>query len=237
MKSLVSPPSTLVQPWTVAGMLAFLPHLIAVVLATVQRPEFSNRIQYLSELGERGSSTAIVANYLGILPTGVLLACFGVGVFLRFRADRLMAAAGALIVLHGVLRVVAAIFPCDPGCRPIFPTTSQTVHNMAATVAFVSLTTSLFLAGSWLRARRHETWIVAATFSLGALAVAAQGMLVAAPTGSPGLYQRLALGALQLWVALLAFHLSRRTTVLYLASGEVVDRRGRPAAQRGAREA
>jgi hypothetical membrane protein len=210
MNRLDSSPPTRVKLWALAGMIAFLPHLVAVALASTRRPGFSHRVQFLSELGERGSATAFVTNYLGILPTGILLACFGFGVVMRFRADRRMVIAGALIVLHGVLRAVAALFPCDPGCRPILPTESQTIHNAAATAAFLSLTTALFVAGSWLRAKRHGRTIIVATYVLGAVAIAAQGMLVAAPMGTPGLYQRLALGALQLWVALMAFHFSRR---------------------------
>ena len=205
-----SPVVTGITPWMLAGMLAFLPHLIAVVLATLQRPGFSHTAQFLSELGERGSTTAALTNYAGILPTGLLFVAFGLGLLLRYRADRRLAAAGGLIVLHGVCRMLAAFFPCDPGCKPVFPTSSQSIHNVAATVALVSLTAALFVAGAWLISQRRGAVIVSATYLLGALAVAAQVLLVVGSAANLGLYQRLSLGALQVWVALLALHLALR---------------------------
>ena len=207
MKMLASRSSRVLRPWQLAGIVAFLPHLLAVVMATVQRPEFSHRLQYLSELGERGSVTATLTNYLGIIPTGILFASFGLGLVLHYRAHRLLTIAGALIILHGLCRVLAALFPCEFGCRPSSPTLSQMIHNSSATVAFVSLTASLFMAGPWLVANKRGAAIVAATYLLGLMAVAAQVVLITSPAASPGLFQRLALGALQLWVTLLALHL------------------------------
>ena len=206
MNTLVPHSSHVLRPWQLAGIVAFLPHLLAVIIATVHRPEFSHRLQYLSELGERGSTTATLTNYLGIIPTGILFASFGLGIVLHYRAYRLLTVTGVLIVLHGLCRVLAALFPCDFGCRPNSPTLSQMIHNSSATVAFVSLTASLFIAGRWLVANKRGSAIVAATYSLGLVAVAAQVVLVISPATSPGLFQRLALGALQLWVTVLALH-------------------------------
>jgi hypothetical membrane protein len=199
------------KPWMLAGMVAFVPHLLAVVLATFQRPGFSHTAQYLSELGERGSVSAALTNFAGIVPTGVLFVGFGIGLAATCRSQRHLAIAGALIVLHGACRMLAAFFPCDPGCRPVVPSASQSIHNLSVTVGFVSLTTALFVVGAWLIARKRGAAMVTATYAAGALAVAAQALVVLGPATGVGLYQRVALGALQLWVALLALHLSRGT--------------------------
>lgn len=198
-----------IRPWMLAGMFAFVPHLVAVLAASAQRPGFSHRMQYLSELGERGSATAGLVNFAGILPTGLLLAWFGLGLLLLYRGQRAMAVCGSLIVLHGVCRVIVAFFPCDAGCRPLLPSHSQSIHNLAASIGFVALTAAVFTAAAWLRARRRGIGIVAASYALGATAVAAQVLLVVAPGTSTGLYQRVALGALQLWVVLFAIHSGR----------------------------
>ncbi len=184
-----------------------MPHLVAVVVASYQRPLFDHRLQFISELGERGSSTAFVTNFLGIVPTGLLLAVFGVGLVVRYREHRLLASAGLLIVLHGLCRVVAAFFPCDVGCRPAVLSISQVVHNVSATVAVISLTAALFTAGAWLATSKRGVVAVGATYALGVISLVAQGLLVVKiPAGDVGLYQRVALGALQLWVAIFALY-------------------------------
>lgn len=194
--------------WMFAGLLAFAPHLVAVLIAASLHPGFNHRAQFISELGERGSSTAFLINFLGVLPTGGLLAAFGLGLLLSYRAHRLLAVAGALITLHGLCRVLTAFFPCDVGCRPAVPSLSQLVHNAAAIVAFVALTGALFTAGAWLFKRKRGAAAVATTYALGVTAVLAQVLLVVgAGNGNDGLYQRVALGSLQLWVSLLALHL------------------------------
>ena len=206
-------PSHRFAAWQLAGLVAFVPHLIAVVLASAQRPGFDHRAQFLSELGERGSTSAFVVNFLGVAPTGVLFAIFGVGLLLHFRTQRSLAVAGAFITLHGLCRVLAACFPCDAGCRPIDPSTAQLVHNASATVAFVSLTAALFTVGAWLIKRRRRGSITTVTYVIGGLALVAQAMLLIHPYGgNVGLYQRVALGSLQLWVAILAFNLMSRRT-------------------------
>jgi hypothetical membrane protein len=197
------------RPWHFAGLLAWVPHFVAVAYAGAQRTHYSHRAQYLSELGERGSTTAAVTNYFGIVPTGLLFIVFGLGVALHHRAQRLLLAAGSLIALHGLCRVLAAVFPCDVGCRPSAPSFSQAVHNFTATTAFVSLTAALFTAAAWMVRRRRGGAVVALSYALGVIAALSQGLLVMHPEGNNvGAYQRVALGALEAWVVVLAVHLA-----------------------------
>lgn len=192
--------------WPLAGALAFLPHMVAILLATSRRPGFDHAKQYLSELGERGSETAALMNFVGIIPTGLLIAVFGFGLLRAYRSEPRLVAAGSLIAVHGICRVAAGLFPCDLGCRPAFPSMSQSIHNTSAAIGYVSLTTAVFFAGAWLLARRRGAFVIAATYGLGVCAVAALLMLFFNLGGQLGLYQRFALLALQLWVALFALH-------------------------------
>ena len=192
--------------WPLAGAFAFLPHLVAIFLATSRRPGFDHVKQYLSELGERGSDTASLMNFLGIVPTGLLIAVFGAGLLKAYRNEPRLVVAGSLIVIHGIFRVAAGLFPCDLGCRPASPSISQSIHNISAAMGYVSLTTAVFFAGAWLLARRRGAFIVTATYALGVCAAAALLMLFLNVGGQLGLYQRIALLALQLWVAFFALH-------------------------------
>ena len=192
--------------WPLAGAFAFLPHLVAIFLATSRRPGFDHVTQYLSELGERGSDTASLMNFLGIVPTGLLIAVFGAGLLKAYRNEPRLVVAGSLIVIHGIFRVAAGLFPCDLGCRPASPSLSQSIHNTSAAMGYISLTTAVFFAGAWLLARRRGAFIVTATYALGVCAAAALLILLLNVGGQLGLYQRIALLALQLWIAVFALH-------------------------------
>lgn len=197
------------RPWHVAGLVAWVPHLLAVVYVTSRRPGYSHRSQFLSELGERGGEAAAIMNFLGIAPTGILFMLFGAGLAWHRRADRTLLAVGGLIAVHGLGRVLGALFSCDAGCRPEHPSFSQVAHGMAALAASLALTAALFSAAAWLIARRQGPAVIAVTWALGAIAVLSHALLLMHPEGGHvGLYQRVGLGALQAWVAVFAVHLA-----------------------------
>lgn len=200
-------PSRLFLSWLAAGALSFLPHLAAIIVATTMRPNFDHKRQFLSELGDSASPTAALFNYFGIMPTGVLILVFGVGLALVFRAELPLRLAGALVAVHGLCRICAAMFPCDAGCRPLSPSYSQMVHNATATTAFLALTVALFVVGAWLIKRRQPISIIVLTYSLGIVAIAAQALLALGSAASTGLYQRVALGALQLWLVVFSVYI------------------------------
>ncbi|MDQ2733480.1 MAG: DUF998 domain-containing protein [Pseudomonadota bacterium] len=198
------------KPWQLAGMVAFVPHLAVVTLASWQRPSFSQRAQYLSELGERGSPTSTLTNLFGVFPTGLLFLVFGIGVIVHYRRSHLLVLSGALVAVHGVARIAAAFFPCDAGCRPSSPSLSQGVHNFAATLAMVALCAALFFAGAWLIRKRKGVLIISLTYFFGLVAVTALMALAVWPDESAGLYRRVALGSMELWVTVFAVFLAIR---------------------------
>jgi hypothetical membrane protein len=195
------------RQWYFFGVVAFLPHLLAVLLASSQRHPFDHTQQFLSELGERGSTTANLMNYFGILPTGTLIALFAVVILSNAGKAPLLRIAGGLILIHGVCRVVAALFPCDVGCHPAVPSLSQFIHNVAAAVGFLALVAAPFVVGRWLLVQRRGLAIVGATFFLGSVATASLILFNINAAGGVGLYQRIALGSLQLWLSIFALHL------------------------------
>ena len=199
-----------VATWLLVGATSFIPHLVAVVSATLQRPGFDHKRQFLSELGERGSSTANVFNFLGVIPTGILILIFGLGLVYFYRHEMLLKIAGVLVSIHGAFRVAAAVFPCDAGCRPEYPTSSQVNHNAVATGAFIALTVALFIVGVWLIKRREGIATIVVTYVLGAVAVGMQVWLTLGTASTTGLAQRMALAALQLWIVALSAHLYHR---------------------------
>ena len=194
--------------WKIVGALAFLPHLAAVIAASLQRPGYDHLSQFLSELGERGSVTGPVMNYGGIVPTGVMLTLFGLGLSLHCRKESLARIAGLLIAIHGLCRIATGLFPCDLGCQPVASSASQQIHKLSATVGFIALTAAAFTMGAYSLIKRLGSDLVVASYAAGVVASIALLAIAHGGTGFAGLYQRIALGALQAWVTYLALRLS-----------------------------
>lgn len=185
---------------------------VVVVLMTVMAgaltPGYSHVSQYISELGARGAPWEMAVRFAGFLPAGMLLLGFCV---LAHRAlprsrDVTWGLAGLAVYAAGYL--VAAVFPCDPGCRPAEPSLAQAIHN--AVGLFGYLLAPLVL---WRLARAARSWPAAGRLVL-AGHLAAGCALVALLTLSPssatvGLSQRLMEAAVLAWVLLCGLYVAR----------------------------
>src|SRR5688572_22335432 len=100
----------------VCGMLAPLLWASAIIYCGSARPGYSHFAQYISELGERGSSTELVMRYAGFVPTGLMHIAFAAFLYVAIRRERLAAIAAALLAVNGLGRIGAGLFSCDPGC-------------------------------------------------------------------------------------------------------------------------
>jgi hypothetical membrane protein len=179
--------------------------LAVLLIAGGIRPDFSHLTNYVSELGERGSTTEAFVRYGGFVLTGLLYTCFAAAAAATFpRAAGLLG--GALIALDGVGRVGAGIFPCEPGCAPV---SGVNFHRLFATVGFVSGTLAAFVWGGLLRGITRYRGL--ARFSIASGVVAATSLVILTTTTSlaEGLFEHLATVALSIWLLTMATRLSR----------------------------
>ncbi len=188
------------------GILAPLLWLSLIGMAGAMRPEFNHITHYISELGERGSSTEFMMRYAAFEFTGLLYLCFAAVLMATFR-DSILAA--GLIGLDGLGRIGAGVFPCDPGCLGL--TLSQELHRLFATVGFVS---GILAAIAWGVIFRRHGWPLRLTwYSIGTGILALIFLLLMSwsrnPVNTPGLFEHLATGVLSLWVLVFAARLMR----------------------------
>jgi len=181
--------------------------LIAVAGAT--RPEFNHITQYISELGERGSSTEFMMRYAAFEFTGFLYLCFASALLTTFRDGWRSALAAALIGLDGLGRIGAGVFACDPGCGGL--SSSQELHRLFATVGFLS---GILAAVAWGITFRRHGWLQGLTwYSVGSGILALVFLVLMSwnrnPVNAPGLFEHLATGVLSLWVLVFATRLMR----------------------------
>lgn len=183
--------------------------LLLIIVAGTMRPEFSHVAQYISELGERGSSTEYMMRYAAFGLTGLLYLSFATALLAIFRGGRLSAVAAALIGLDGLGRIGAGVFACDLGCEGL--STNQELHRLFATIGFLS---GVLAAVVWgITFKQYRFLQRYANYSIWSGILALVFLLLMSwssnPVNAPGLFEHLATGLLSLWILVFATTLIR----------------------------
>jgi hypothetical protein len=181
-----------------------------VLIAGSLTPEYSHVSQYISELGAQGAPHEWSVRFFGFLPAGVLLLGFCFFAYRALPRSRITALGLLGLGVFAAGYLVAAAFPCDPGCRPRIPSTSQIVHNAGGFIGYL-LAPAFVLA----LARAAHSWPQAkwlARVGYGAAGLALIGMLSLSPSSpAAGLSQRLLEASVLGWTALCGVYLLRRS--------------------------
>ena len=192
----------------IAGPLVFV---VVVIVCGALRPGYNHMTQFISELGEHGGAYAALMNYGGFMPMAVLLVLFAVALVTRLPRTPLSLLGALLVAVFAVGVFAAGINSCDPGCVGAPPTRAQQLHTKVSIIAFRSLILATFVWGLYFW--RLASWRRFAYYTLltGVLAVGLLfGMITSIPERAvTGLMQRLFLGSLFLWLALMAWRVWR----------------------------
>jgi len=201
----------LLKAGILCGVLAPLLWAAAIVYCGTARPGYSHFVQYISELGERGSSTELLMRYGAFVPTGLMHLAFAGTLALAFRSSRLGVIAAILLGLNGLARIGAGFFPCEVGCEKT-GSLGALMHSLSAAVGFLALVVSAALWGVVFRRIRDLQNLAAYSVVSGILGLAFLLLMVwSAEHGTArGLFERLSSGVLSLWILAFALRLRRR---------------------------
>jgi hypothetical membrane protein len=203
------------------GMLAPLLWASAIVLCGGLRPEYSYYTQYISELGERGSSTELIMRYAGFVPTGLMHMAFAAFLYFAVKGGRPAAIAAMLVGINGLARIGAGLFPCEPGCVSPEKVLSQQLHSLSASVGFFALVGAAVTWGVLMRRNRNLRGLSLYSVGCGTLGLAFLLLMVwsDALRAGTGLYERLSSGVLSMWLFVFAARLWRLGTQGVSAGG------------------
>jgi hypothetical membrane protein len=193
------------------GVLAPLLWASAIVFCGTLRPGFNHFTQYISELGERGSSTELLMRYGAFVATGLMHLAFAGALATIFKSSRLGVVAAILIGLNGVARIAAGFFPCETGCEGT-GSLGQRMHSLSAGVGFLALVVSTVLWSVVFARTRILKNLAAYSAVSGVLGLAFLLLTIwSAEHGTArGLFERLSSGVLSLWILVFALRLARR---------------------------
>ena len=182
-----------------------------VLLCASLRPDYNHATQVMSVLGETGGPHAFLMNAAGFVPAGALFIAFGVSLASLVPRMPLSTLGSLLVCGFGAGIVAAGIFSCDPGCPRDAISIEATLHIVVSIVAFVS---GVCACGVWaLVFRKLEAWQSLWPYSAASAVVAVVLLLIfneSARSGEfKGVWQRLFLGTLYLWHAVIGVHAFR----------------------------
>lgn len=177
-----------------------------VIIAGYYTPGYNHLFQHISELGAKDAPYEWNVRFLGFLPAGIMLLsfCFFAHMTLPRSRGKTLGLIGLVIFALGY--IVAAFFPCDPGCRPNEPSTSQLIHNVGGFIGYLLAPFFLLVlalaARSWPRAK----WLVMFGFLASFLTLLCIFTLFPA-SPVPGLSQRLLETLVLTWSMFCGFYL------------------------------
>jgi hypothetical protein len=154
-------------------------------------PAYDPARDFISELGDATAPDAWAVNWIGFLPTGLLIAAFAI--FAWAALPRSATAAFALIgvILFASGYVGAAFFPCDTGCEGSTSSFSQQMHYATGLPGYFLAPVTMLLLAFAARRWPGGAWIAPLAFigAAGTLAGLA-GTVNMFESETPGLWQR-----------------------------------------------
>ena len=195
----------MIRAGLLCGLIAPVLWAAAIIIAGAMRPGFDHIDQYISELGERGSSTEYFMRYGGFILTGIMHVGFAAALYASLvpltGRPRLTLLVAVLVALDGIGRAGAGVFSCEPGCAAP-EVLRQRLHGLSATMAFLSIAAAASLAAILCYRNRRLRPLSAYSLASGCAGLIFLVMMSASEATHvhTGLYERLASGVLSLWV-------------------------------------
>lgn len=199
------------------GPLAVMIDVLITAWLGALDPNYSHIRQFISELGETGRPNVAVYSVWCVF-YGLLFACFALALARSLDGHKgAWLGPGALLVV-AACSILSGFFPCDPAC--VGETMSARVHILVGEVATAATVIAPFLTSIGMRGSQAWRSCQAPTLAAGVLLAAVAVWLAVchyAHLGRSacalGAAQRLFLGILYGWVAVVAIRLWRLGSV------------------------
>lgn len=201
----------LVTVAAVCGMAAPLFFAITTVAIGLATPGYDPVTQLVSELGIPSTPYAPAMNSIGLIMTGILISVFALAVHSVLSGGWKGALGAVLVAVAGISFVAMGIFHCDQGCIPITP--GGSLHLVSGMIALVAgLGAALILSLVMIREREwNGYWQY--SLATGVLLLVILPLFLLHPDKA-GLFQRILVGLIFLWMEVLAIRICYISRVL-----------------------
>lgn len=174
------------------------------IIGGLNFPDYNHLTQSISELGARNAPNEYLVRYAGFLPSGILLCLFSLFALLSLPKSRMTTIGLLGLCYFAVGYIIAAFFPCDPGCRPAQPSLSQLIHNFVGGMGYIAGALGLLALGTQARKWTKGGLLSALAYMLGVVALLATLFTV----DFAGLTQRITEISLLSWIVYCGYYLN-----------------------------
>jgi hypothetical membrane protein len=182
----------------------------ATLICAGLRTDYSHIHHFISELGATGTPNAKLMNLMGFIPSGIMIASFGLSLTLLLPKKFLARFGSVLITIFGLGMTVVGFFSCDEGC-PREGSLENNIHDQISGPIFLCAILGSFILGFTFRRLPYwkKFWlysIVSSILSLVFLIALVNSLDSYTFTGT---WQRLLLLTLFLWFGTIGLHAFR----------------------------
>ncbi len=183
---------------------------VVVTICASLRTDYGHLHNFISELGATETANESLMNFFGFVPSGLLIGLFGLSLFLLLPKKAIPKIGGLLITVFGLGMAVAGLFSCDAGCPPN-GSMESIIHDRVSAITFVSAIVGIILLGfSFLKINQFQAL---ASYSIvsGIISAALLAIMISSfeSRNFTGLWQRLLLFSIFLWIFLVALRAYR----------------------------
>jgi hypothetical membrane protein len=193
---------------SLAGVIGPVLFISITVICGSLRPDYSHISQFISELGATESPNAQLMNFVGFIPTGLMIAAFGASLYLQFPKHLLTRIGSIFITVFGLGIVVGGTFSCDIGC-PREGSIENNIHDMVSGPIFLLGIIGILLNGISFRRQTsfRSIWVYSAVSALLAFVFMVALVNSIESYTTTGLWQRLLLVTIFLWCGIVGMKL------------------------------
>jgi len=171
------------------------------------RPGYNPFTQFISELGETGSSNAHVASIYFFI-SGIFTILFALGLYIGIKKEKGSIFPPIILILYGIFNSIGtAIFPCDPGCAG--STFTGLMHLFVSFIALILM--CLLPLFSWRSFKKDDNWkqyeLLTLVFGILIIVLSSIFLIFYSIDLLIGLFQRLLYYVFLLWIFLIAVKL------------------------------
>lgn len=186
------------------GIIGVVLFAIAAVVGGLLIDNYSEISQFISESFAVDTEYGRYLQYVGYVPSGILITIFCFNAFKFFPTSKsIKAGFCSLGIFYGLGTILVGIFPCDTGCNVnmVDPSMAQLIHNATAALSYIFIPISMIGISLGLKLFPNYKRLYQIAITAGIISAFFIYMLLSNPESEfRGLLQRIIESIFILWI-------------------------------------